>query len=369
MTRALLQTLVRAGWVAAPAWALLLLQAPAALGGEPARLRPVSLPAPAPDVLTPDEFREQETAVQLAWLADPVTFGHNLGAQVGLQGLRVSGYVPSDLVREQVLELARRHTTLAVEDALKVHPGLYVRFADPQPVGELQRQARALLARAFPEHARAIAATAQDDGTVMVTGVCSSQGVRLAVSKCLRQLGPCACVENQLSVQGVPAAAPVALRAPAPAEMPLPPAAKPLPQAQSAPAVPPSRPALDKRPPVPAVASWTGWSPPGPVPPTPARVPPAAGDHQLASYRIGTTTLDEPQPQPEATPAVRLQKAIQAACGGTARDARVTVQPGGKLDVAFRAGTATEGERLYRQIAQLPELAPYTLSVKVQIGR
>src|SRR5437870_1439062 len=47
--------------------------------------------------------------VEMAWLADPTTFGHRLQVRPGVEGLEVSGIVPDEKVKEHALRVARQN--------------------------------------------------------------------------------------------------------------------------------------------------------------------------------------------------------------------------------------------------------------------
>src|ERR1022692_1422896 len=57
---------------------------------------------PAPST-QPDPRRVTEVNVEVAWLADPVTFPYYLEAHVDGGQLEVRGYVPSKAIREHAL--------------------------------------------------------------------------------------------------------------------------------------------------------------------------------------------------------------------------------------------------------------------------
>src|SRR5262245_52455460 len=52
-----------------------------------------------------DSGRLMEVLVELAWLADPVTFPYYLEARVDGQALEVRGYVPSKAIRDKAINL------------------------------------------------------------------------------------------------------------------------------------------------------------------------------------------------------------------------------------------------------------------------
>src|SRR4051794_6283264 len=54
-----------------------------------------------------DPRRQAEIQIELAWLADPVTFPYFLEARTTSAGLVVRGYVPNKAVHEQAVNLAK----------------------------------------------------------------------------------------------------------------------------------------------------------------------------------------------------------------------------------------------------------------------
>ena len=140
-----------------------------------------------------------EVQVELAWLADPVTFPYMLEARMEGGQLRARGYVPSPAVREHALKLARMHCPHPVSDALQINPrvqavGLHL------PAEHLQVAVRMHLQQAFPGRSAPLSVRCRRDGTVTVSGKVPTLEQKLAVSQALRRLHGCNCVINQLEV-------------------------------------------------------------------------------------------------------------------------------------------------------------------------
>src|SRR5207244_2878949 len=83
--------------------------------------------AETPPMVREDADRLGEILVELAWLADPVTFPFYLDARVQGASLELHGNVPSRAVRAHAVKLARLNSPLAIVDALKENPQLKVR--------------------------------------------------------------------------------------------------------------------------------------------------------------------------------------------------------------------------------------------------
>src|SRR4051794_21408285 len=90
-------------------------------------------PSPLPIASTPsptasgpiEDFGAWTAAhVQLAWMADPIIFRLNLGARVNPDALIVYGFVPTEPMRQHVLQVARDASGMNVIDGLRLHPNL-----------------------------------------------------------------------------------------------------------------------------------------------------------------------------------------------------------------------------------------------------
>ncbi len=152
-----------------------------------------------PSVLNDGQARYEESQVELAWLAEPMLFSLNLGAQLKDNTLIVRGYVPTAAVHDQALKVAREQTTFRVLDDLKIYPQLATRGSSDKPE-TIQHYARQLLVEQFPEHGKNMEVKCDPRGRVTVTGPIGSYEEKLLVSRKLRQVEGCNCVVNQLLV-------------------------------------------------------------------------------------------------------------------------------------------------------------------------
>src|SRR5579884_488581 len=141
--------------------------------------------------------------VELAWLADPVTFAQPLEARVSGPALEVCGFVPDEVAKERALALARRHGGyLPVLDGLALDPSLPPR-PTPAPATALRDNAVDLLRRSLGGAADGLRVSALG-GVLTVDGPAKSVEEQLAVSRRLRQLSGCTAVVNRMSVAVLP---------------------------------------------------------------------------------------------------------------------------------------------------------------------
>ena len=145
--------------------------------------------------------RSTEIAIQLAWLADPVTFPYSLAAHVQQDSVAVHGFVPSDSVRRQAIRIAQKQTRTKVVDVLKVDRGVQIERVSKSR-RELMQSAAAVLRKSFPDAHRAFYLNSTSDGRLYIRGTVPSSDAKLLVSESLRNLPGCACVVNQLKAQG-----------------------------------------------------------------------------------------------------------------------------------------------------------------------
>jgi hypothetical protein len=251
--------------------------------------------------------------VELAWLADPLTFGCPLTAHVAGGVLEVRGFVPDIAVGQCALELARAGTTQTVVDHLQTNPNL-VRNRGAATAEALREAARALLAEDFPERAGSFAIDARADGQITVRGAVGTLEEKLAVSRQLRWVSGCSCVANLLEVG---AGAPV-------------------------------RPAAAQ---------------------VPSSAPSAAGGE--APFVSGGTLILPPRTDPAAAatvPVAVLRRRIEGVCGRSARSVEVVAVSDREVEIRLRVASLEDGGRLSSQIVNLPELAKYRVDFQVRVG-
>jgi hypothetical protein len=147
--------------------------------------------------------RTLEIQIELAWLADRLTFPGHLAAQVTTAGMEVRGYVGSVAAHDQALKIARQLTPLPVVDLLKVHTSL-AEHAVPCKAAYLQLAVINHLKAACAGQAAAVEVACNDQGQVTLTGIVGSRDDKLAIAQQLRRVAGCSCVVNKIHIHGVP---------------------------------------------------------------------------------------------------------------------------------------------------------------------
>ena len=142
-----------------------------------------------------DPKRATEVNVEVAWLADPVTFPYYLEAKIAGSKLEVRGYVPSKAVREHALRIAQVYSSLPVTDSMKEHPSLMVK-SNLVSAQQLQNSAVSSLKVALPKQYNQFKVECAADGKVFVLGTVTSVEEKMAVSNSLRRLHGCTSVQN-----------------------------------------------------------------------------------------------------------------------------------------------------------------------------
>jgi hypothetical protein len=150
---------------------------------------------PPPKNAQPDPRRSVEVNVEIAWLADPVTFPYYLEAKIASSKLEVRGYVPNKAVREHAMRIAQMYSSLPVIDSMKEHASLTVK-SNPMPAAQLQKSAVSSLKVALPKQYQQLKVESGADGKVFVLGTVSTIEEKMAVSNALRRLHGCTSVQN-----------------------------------------------------------------------------------------------------------------------------------------------------------------------------
>ena len=117
----------------------------------------------------PDSRRASEINVEIAWLADPVTFPYYLEAHATATQMEIRGYVPSRAVRDQAVRIAQVYSVLPVVDAMKEHPSLLVKPGQLS-AQQLQSSAQSSLRVALPKQSQQLKIECGSDGKVFVIG-------------------------------------------------------------------------------------------------------------------------------------------------------------------------------------------------------
>jgi BON domain len=151
--------------------------------------------SPPAKSMQPDSRRVSEVNIEVAWLADPITFPYYLEAHATASQLEVRGYVPDKEVRDQAIRIAQVHSSVPVVDAMKEHPSLLVKTSQMSPK-QLQSSVQSSLRVALPKQHQQLKAECSADGKVYVAGEVNSYDEKLAVSHALRRLHGCTSVQN-----------------------------------------------------------------------------------------------------------------------------------------------------------------------------
>lgn len=163
---------------------------------------PKTTEKPAPVKATQaDPRRVTEVNVEVAWLADPVTFPYYLEAKVVGSKLEVRGYVPNKSVRDSALKIAQVYSSLPVTDSMKEHPSLQVKTTQ-MSAQQLQTSAQSSLRAALPKQHQQLKVECGADGKIFVLGNVNTLEEKAAVSSSLRRLHGCTSVQNLTTVAG-----------------------------------------------------------------------------------------------------------------------------------------------------------------------
>jgi hypothetical protein len=154
-------------------------------------------------VVPAQQTRIMEMEIELAWLADPLTFPYHLAARVQGSAVHVRGFVQNKAAHDKALRIARERGALPVVDELKIHPKMLIGGMVPAEAPRAA-EAEAALKGTFPGRAAALHVACRPDGQVTVTGTIASLEEKVAASRHLRALPGCAAVINQLQLSASP---------------------------------------------------------------------------------------------------------------------------------------------------------------------
>jgi hypothetical protein len=167
----------------------------------PALTTPVkeAIDKPATLVRSDHSDRLAETRVVLAWLANPATFALSLDLKNTGTALEISGDVPTEAVRQQVLKTAHNESGMRVVDGLRLNPR-HVAAVSRVPSATLHHQIVEILRHALPRESDGITVDVGPKGQVLLKGSVPTYREKLAASLCLHGMPGCSCVVNQLGV-------------------------------------------------------------------------------------------------------------------------------------------------------------------------
>lgn len=147
--------------------------------------------------------------IELAWLADPLTFPYFLQVRAKGTRLELRGTVPSKSVHDQALNIARLHTAVPIVDAIEENHRVSCQPARLTQA-QLQTTVLAALSEAFPRDARYLHVACTSEGAVHLSGPIAAVEQKLALSRMLRRLLGCTSVVHQTDVYGAESARPAA---------------------------------------------------------------------------------------------------------------------------------------------------------------
>jgi hypothetical protein len=137
--------------------------------------------------------------IELAWLADPVTFPFDLKARSRDGKLQVSGNVANQSARDRALLLAGQFAMVQVLDKLRIQSRLGGK-TETVPTEDLQSAVKEVLSREIGPTSSQLEIKAHASGQVSIAGDVATQEKKLMVSKSLQGVKGCTCVINLLNV-------------------------------------------------------------------------------------------------------------------------------------------------------------------------
>lgn len=310
--------------------------------------------------LSDAQLRYDEMQIEVAWTADPATFPYQLVALTEGSVMKVYGQVPNGTVAAQALKLARENTTLNVMDVMQIRPSLGPRVG-AVAAESLQKAAVQALTEAFPGQARNLSVRTDAQGRITVMGALPSYEDQRSVGRRLKPLRGCTSVVNQVQVTPVLRQGRncVAVSSDGRLLLAL--------NQESADAPPPSQ------------VVQASYNAPASAPfPTAQTIPTTApaGGVVRAGYEVPATVA------PSVTPAsasqtppegpfspLKLKRRLERVCGMAAREIHVMGDSASGLRIRIKARNEEEGQRLFDQVMQLPELAPYQVKLQIQAER
>jgi hypothetical protein len=329
--------------------------------------------------------RLAEVKAELAWLGNPATFPCSLEARaVANTALEVHGVVPNELTKKVALMLARDASGLRVVDNVIVNAHMPMNSSGRRSTDGLQRSALDALEQTMPQYARGFTVNILTNGQVLLRGAVPSLEDKLSASRCLRELPGCACVMNQLLIKPVahklqvpvvpigdqvdsaklpnftPASDSKTIRPTAPETFAA--DTKPEEKPLTLPAISPVPPRSDSRSGRPvSTARDTSISGGGAVSGTEKSV-----TNGVVFFEPKQSPL-QPKPVCAGQDGDHLRKRIAVACGKDPADIEVTPVSEKNIRVRVKVISAESGDLISTKIFQIPELAPYEVSLEISV--
>ncbi len=167
--------------------------------------RPVSSAHDAMDVITLAAHLSTPSvhAIELAWLADPITFPYPLRAVHQDNKLLIQGLVPTRGIQMKALAIATELSLVEVVDQVRVQPNMRVVLPEA-PRETFALECRARLEQVGLPVRKQIELRATKDGRLIITGFADSEDDKLAYSRCFVGLAGCRSIRNEMVVGKAP---------------------------------------------------------------------------------------------------------------------------------------------------------------------
>jgi hypothetical protein len=141
------------------------------------------------------------TQIELAWVADPITFPYPLRASFEDGSVVIQGIVPSSGIRKQVVNVAKVQGAAKVIDRLTVSPPPPLMTPPPRPE-RLRADVAAQLRKALPHVAASLQIECDYEGRATISGRVPTLDDKRTVSRTLRTVPGCSAVVNKTLLPG-----------------------------------------------------------------------------------------------------------------------------------------------------------------------
>lgn len=148
------------------------------------------------------DYVVKAASIEVAWLQDASTYPLHLRAEnkLGEESITLTGYVPSERLREKALFIAKMTVgNLMIRDLLTVHPQMAL--PDDMPVEPDQaRIVQSYLEKAVPGIGKALQLSVDANGVATVTGRVDEFSDRLKLIRALQGIPGCTAIRYDLRV-------------------------------------------------------------------------------------------------------------------------------------------------------------------------
>ncbi len=135
--------------------------------------------------------------VEMAWLADRVTYQLHLEVEIKGEGLEIRGHAPDEASHQRALEVARQGCYLPVTDAIQVIPNGPIATPTSESITKVARES---LARQFGVRSSEFDVKITRLGQIILRGQVGSVEEKLTASRCLRGQQGATAIINCLGV-------------------------------------------------------------------------------------------------------------------------------------------------------------------------